>query len=84
MTPAEKMEIAKKHLAGLCKLKGDYIGVREFRGLATYYLKGIGHSSKTKQALMEATSQQQMDDIFDRFEEETRARLARRRARREA
>lgn len=84
VSPAEKMEIAKKHLAGLCDLKGEYVGVREFRGLATYYLKGIGHSSKTKQALMEATSQQEMDDIFDRFEQETEERQARREARREA
>ena len=38
---AEKMEIAKLHLARLVELKGDNLASREFRQHAAYYLKGI-------------------------------------------
>lgn len=76
-TPAEKIEIAKEHLHGLVELKGENIGPREFRGQAAYYLKGIAHSARTKVALNEADTEQQMIDIFDRFIEKSEKRRAR-------
>lgn len=33
--------MAKEHLAGLVELKGEHVGVREFRGQSTFYIKGI-------------------------------------------
>lgn len=66
-TPEEKITTAKEHLARLVDLKGEYAGVREFRGQAAYYMKGIPRAARTKVALMEATEQAQMDEIFDRF-----------------
>ena len=64
-TPEEKITTAKEHLARLVDLKGEYAGVREFRGQAAYYMKGIPRAARTKVALMEATEQAQMDEIFD-------------------
>ena len=55
--PAEKIRIAKEHLHGLVELKGDYVGPREFRTQAAYYLKGISHSARTKVALNNAESE---------------------------
>ena len=75
-TPAEKIKTAKEHLHALCELKGEYVGVREFRGQAAYYLKGISHSARTKAALMEAETEQEAIDIFDKFLEENEAREA--------
>lgn len=66
-TPEQKIKTAKEHLAALCDLKGEYVGIREFRGQAAYYLKGIPRSARTKVALMSATTQEQADDLFDRF-----------------
>lgn len=66
-TPEQKIKTAKEHLASLCDLKGEYVGIREFRGQAAYYLKGIPRSARTKVALMSATTQAQADDLFDRF-----------------
>ena len=66
-TPEQKIKTAKEHLAALCDLKGEYVGIREFRGQAAYYLKGIPRSARTKVALMSATTQAQADDLFDRF-----------------
>lgn len=66
-TPEKKIQTAKEHLHRLVELKGDYIGPREFRGQAAYYLKGISHSARTKAALNNAESEQEMNDIFDAF-----------------
>ncbi|WP_353989415.1 tRNA dihydrouridine synthase DusB [Pediococcus argentinicus] len=65
----EKIATAKEHLHGLVELKGDNIGSREFRTQAAYYLKGIPRSARTKVALNNADSEQEMIDIFDQFGE---------------
>ncbi|MTV83322.1 tRNA dihydrouridine synthase DusB [Secundilactobacillus folii] len=72
-TPEKKIQTAKEHLHRLVELKGDYIGPREFRGQAAYYLKGISHSARTKAALNNAESEQEMNDIFDSFLEKLAA-----------
>ncbi|GAX04510.1 tRNA-dihydrouridine synthase [Secundilactobacillus pentosiphilus] len=66
-TPEKKIQTAKEHLHRLVELKGDYVGPREFRGQAAYYLKGISHSARTKAALNNAETEQQMNDIFEAF-----------------
>lgn len=72
-TPEKKIQTAKEHLHRLVELKGDYVGPREFRGQAAYYLKGISHSARTKAALNNAESEQEMNDIFDAFLEKLAA-----------
>lgn len=79
-TPEAKIKTAKEHLARLVELKGEYAGVREFRGQAAYYLKGIPRAARTKVALMEATEQAAMDDIFDAFIEKHQVRQVQRQA----
>ncbi|KRL06247.1 tRNA dihydrouridine synthase DusB [Liquorilactobacillus oeni] len=66
-TPAEKIKVAKEHLHRLVAIKGDYIGPREFRSQAAYYLKGIPRSARTKAALNDADTEEEMISIFDRF-----------------
>ena len=75
-TPEKKVQMAKEHLKRLADLKGEKIGTHEFRGQATYYLKGTPRSARTKAALMEAESVQEMNDIFDRFVDQTKERQA--------
>ena len=75
-TPEQKIEMAKDHLNRLVDLKGEYVGVREFRGLSTYYIKGIPRAARTKVALVEAETLDEMNDIFDRFAEQTAERAA--------
>lgn len=79
-TPEQKIKTAKEHLAALCDLKGEYVGIREFRGQAAYYLKGIPRSARTKVALMSATKQAEADEIFDRFLDQYEERQAKRQA----
>ena len=77
-TPEQKIEMAKDHLNRLVDLKGEYVGVREFCGLSTYYIKGIPRAARTKVALVEAETLDEMNDIFDRFAEQTAERAAKR------
>ncbi|MFR0511706.1 tRNA dihydrouridine synthase DusB [Limosilactobacillus reuteri subsp. suis] len=77
-TPEQKIEMAKDHLNRLVDLKGEYVGVREFRGLSTYYIKGIPRAARTKVALVEAETLDEMNDIFDRFAEQIAERAAKR------
>ncbi|KRM99719.1 tRNA dihydrouridine synthase DusB [Loigolactobacillus rennini] len=66
-TPREKVQIAKAHLKRLVELKGEKIGVREFRTSSAYYLKGIRHAAKTKAAVNRAETQAGVDQILDDF-----------------
>ena len=66
-TVAEKMEIAKLHLARLVELKGDNLASREFRQHAAYYLKGASRAAKVKVAVNHAESQAEIITILDNF-----------------
>ena len=66
-TVAEKMEIAKLHLARLVELKGDNLASREFRQHAAYYLKGASRAAKVKVTVNQAESQAEIITILDNF-----------------
>ncbi|MGK0552497.1 tRNA dihydrouridine synthase DusB [Enterococcus faecalis] len=70
-TPFDKVAIAKIHLQRLVDLKGENIGVREFRQHAAYYLKGIPRAAKVKVAINQAEKQQEVVDLMDAFVEKT-------------
>ncbi|WP_390410291.1 tRNA dihydrouridine synthase DusB [Lacticaseibacillus jixiensis] len=75
-TPREKVATAKLQLHRLVELKGEKVGVPEFRQLAAYYLKGIPRSARTKNAVNSVDTEAEVDEIFDRFVEATEARIA--------
>lgn len=66
-TPEQKINVAKEHLHRLVNAKGEFIGPKEFRSQAAYYLKGIPRSARTKAALNEANTEAEMVEIFDNF-----------------
>ena len=68
------MQIAKEHLHGLVELKGDYVGVHQFRGQSAYYLKGYSHSARAKVAITSADTEAEMFKIMDDFVVQTKDR----------
>lgn len=66
-TIAEKIETAKIHLIRLSDLKGDKNGAREFRQHAAYYLKGAPRAAKTKVAINQANTSEEIVTIFDDY-----------------
>ncbi|MGT2930000.1 tRNA dihydrouridine synthase DusB [Streptococcus dentasini] len=65
LTFAEKLDIAFEHLTRLVTLKGEDIAVREFRGLAPYYLRGTSGAAKIRGAVARANSLAQVKEIFE-------------------
>ena len=73
-TVPEKIEIARLHLDRLVNLKGEKVATKEFRKLAGYYLKGIPRASKTKVAINEAETAQEVHTLLSNFVQEHLAR----------
>lgn len=65
----EKFTMASVHANRLCQLKGEFIGMREMRGHAAWYVKGLPGSHKLKAALVKMESLAEMQQIFDAYRE---------------
>lgn len=70
----EKFEMAKLHATRLCKLKGEYVGIREMRGHVAWYVKGLPGSHKLKDALTKIETYEEMLSILEAYEKEAEAR----------
>ncbi|AYE37546.1 tRNA dihydrouridine synthase DusB [Companilactobacillus zhachilii] len=73
----EKINIAKLQLQRLVDLKGEHVGVPEFRQQAAYYLKGIPHAVRTRAKVVNEDSMQGVFDALDQFVESYEQREAR-------
>lgn len=76
-TVAEKINIAKLQLQRLVDLKGEHVGVPEFRQQAAYYLKGIPHAVRTRAKVVNVNTMQEVFDALDEFVESYEKREAR-------
>ena len=56
----EKREMMLRHLDMLVKLKGEYTGVREMRKHAAWYIKGHRNSTRFRDRIFRAASQEEM------------------------
>ena len=65
----DKIEIAVSQLNRLCDLKGDIIGVREFRQFVPYYLKGILNVVRTKIAINQVDQKNEVIDLLQSIED---------------
>lgn len=63
----EKFAMARLHAKRLCNLKGEFIGIREMRGHAAWYVKGLPGSHKLKDALVKMESLAEMEEIFHAY-----------------
>lgn len=65
-SPEEKMAVLKKHICLLCKYKGEYIGMREARKHASWYIKGMRGAAKFRQECGSLTTPDDLDRLIDR------------------
>ena len=61
--------MAKLHAQRLCDLKGEHVGMREMRGHAAWYVKGLPGSHKLKDALTKMETYEEMLQILAAYEE---------------
>lgn len=65
---SERFHIARLHAKRLCTLKGETIGMREMRGHAAWYVKGLHHSHGLKEALCRITTYEELDVLLSEYE----------------
>lgn len=68
ITYHERFALAKEHAQKLVALKGEYVGIREMRGHAAWYLKGLPSSHTMKAKLANMTSYKELENLFNTYE----------------
>lgn len=53
-----------RHLHGLCELKGERVGVKEFRKFVVWYTKGMRGSARLREAVNYITTEEQMKEVL--------------------
>lgn len=61
----EKMDVCILHLDRLISLKGEYVAVREMRKHAAWYLKGVKGNAKTRNAVNECETREQLVTLLN-------------------
>lgn len=62
----EKMEIMIRHISGLCELKGEYIGMREARKHAGWYIKGMRGAAAMRQSVGSLETMDQLRELAEK------------------
>lgn len=65
----ERFALMQEHTKRLCDLKGEYVAIREMRGQATWYLKGLPSSHQFKDQIAHMETVEQMNQILDTYRE---------------
>ena len=66
-SPKERISMAMEHITLLCTLKGEYIGIREARKHASWYIKGLSGAAALRNKINTATSLEEMENILSEF-----------------
>lgn len=64
-SPKERISMAMEHITLLCTLKGEYIGIREARKHASWYIKGLSGAAALRNKINTATSLDEMSSILN-------------------
>ncbi|MGM0501431.1 MAG: tRNA dihydrouridine synthase DusB [Bacillota bacterium] len=68
--PQQKIETAQTHLKKLVEYKGEYVGVREMRKHAAWYLKGLKNCTVIKDRLNHAESLGEMIQLLEEYKKQ--------------
>ena len=63
-TKEERMTVATEHIEDLCKLKGEYVGIREARKHAAWYIKGIEGAASAREAINRCETLEEMKNVL--------------------
>ena len=63
-TICEKMSEAVEHITALCHLKGEYVGIREARKHAAWYIKGIEGAAGARERINRCESLEEMKNVL--------------------
>lgn len=63
----DRMDICMEHAKGLVEVKGEKVAIREMRGLASWYLKGLPGSHSFKNEMSSMNCLADLENILNRF-----------------
>ena len=66
-TAEERISLAMEHIALMCQLKGEYIGIREARKHGSWYIKGLSGAAQLRNKINTATSLEEMCGILSQL-----------------
>jgi len=72
-TVEERLRVAIRHLHLLVADKGEFVGVREMRKHAAWYIKGLVGSAQLRNEINTKVSLAEMDSLLNRYREEVYA-----------
>ena len=67
-TMKDRIECCKEHAKTLCEVKGESVALKEMRGLASWYLKGLPNSHVFKDRLSKINTYDELVMILNEFE----------------
>jgi nifR3 family TIM-barrel protein len=70
ITPKNKIDMIRKHLEYLLKIKDEKIALLEMRSHAAWYLKGIPNTNELKKKIFTIDKFEEMKSLLDRYEKE--------------
>lgn len=62
----ERMNVMLRHIAKMCEYKGDYVGMREARKHAGWYIKGMRNAASFRQEIGSLESMEQLKSLAQR------------------
>lgn len=65
-----RLQMARRHLHGLCLENGEYAAVREMRAHASRYFHGLPKATALRQEIMKETTEKGFNDVLDSYEKE--------------
>ncbi len=68
VTIADRTSLCFEHAKDLCEMKGETAGIREMRGIASWYLKGLPNSHVYKDAFSKMNTLEDLTRILSQFE----------------
>lgn len=68
ITISEKLNMIRKHLNYLMKIKPEKVAVLEMRGHAAWYLKGVPNTSELKKKIVECKTSLELESLLNDFE----------------
>lgn len=68
ITIQEKFQMARIHAMRLCNLKGEKVGIREMRGHAAWYVKGLPSSHRLKEALVKINTLEELEKVLHEYQ----------------
>ena len=66
-TYEQRINMAYEHAKRLCDLKGEYIAMKQMRGLASWYIQGMPFSARVKNECAKLNTYEDLTNLFGKY-----------------